>query len=100
MTIQNLPDALLAYAAQDDYPVTADLLRRAAARILELEKQLAHYHTLVPRMVEQMDRMEGALRGLENYVSSNLTQDYPTGVSCDSAEFKAARAALAELDRA
>lgn len=47
MTIQNLPDALLAYAEWDDYPVTADLLRRAAARILELEKQLQEVTNLI-----------------------------------------------------
>ena len=37
-----------------------------------------------------------ALQGLDDYVSNNISTDYPTGVDVNAAPFKAARAAIAK----
>lgn len=48
------------------------------------------------RLIAAAPDLLAALQALDDYVCNNLTGEYPTGVDVDSAEFKAARAAIAK----
>ena len=57
---------------------------------------IAHYRTLVPRLIAQMERMEGALRGLEKHIGL-FEQTLSSQRYWECVE--AARSALAALDK-
>jgi hypothetical protein len=55
------------------------------------ETRLANTHLIAaaPELLE-------ALEALDNYVSNNLTTEYPTGIDINASPFEVARAAIAK----
>lgn len=48
------------------------------------------------RLIAAAPELLEALEALDNYVSNNLTTEYPTGVDINAAPFEVARAAIAK----